>query len=52
MALVAGGALALEPVWQNLTFGQVNLVLMLAVLVDLLRPSAAGPACCWVWLRA
>ena len=39
VALAAGGALALEPVWQNLTFGQVNLVLMLAVLVDLLRPE-------------
>ncbi len=25
--------------WQNLTFGQVNLFLMLAVLVDLLRPE-------------
>ena len=33
------GALALEPVWQNLTFGQVNLFLMLAVLVDLVRPE-------------
>ena len=39
VALVTGGALALEPVWQNLTFGQVNLILMLAVLVDLLRPE-------------
>ena len=39
VALVTGGALALEPVWQNLTFGQVNLFLMLAVLVDLVRPS-------------
>ena len=39
VALVAGGALAMEPVWQNLTFGQVNLFLMLAVLVDLLRPE-------------
>ena len=39
VALVTGGALALEPVWQNLTFGQVNLFLMLAVLVDLLRPE-------------
>lgn len=34
---VSLAAPALEPVWQNLTFGQVNLVLMLAVLVDLLR---------------
>ena len=39
VALVTGGALALEPVWQNLAFGQVNLFLMLAVLVDLLRPE-------------
>ena len=39
VALLTAGALALEPVWQNLTFGQVNLVLMLAVLVDLLRPE-------------
>ncbi len=39
VALLAGGALLLEPVWQNLTFGQVNLFLMLAVLVDLLRPE-------------
>jgi alpha-1,2-mannosyltransferase len=33
------GALALEPVWQNLTFGQVNLVLMAAVVVDVTRPE-------------
>lgn len=39
VAAVAAGALALEPVWQNLTFGQINLLLMLAVLVDLLRPG-------------
>jgi alpha-1,2-mannosyltransferase len=40
--LVAGlgaGALALEPVWQNLSFGQVNLVLMAAVVIDLTRPD-------------
>lgn len=37
--LVSVAALALEPVWQNVTFGQVNLILMLAVLVDLLRPE-------------
>jgi alpha-1,2-mannosyltransferase len=35
VALLTAGALALEPVWQNLTFGQVNLFLMLAVLVDM-----------------
>jgi len=39
VALLTIGALALEPVWQNLTFGQANLFLMLAVLVDLLRPD-------------
>jgi len=39
VALLSVGALALEPVWQNLTFGQVNLLLMLAVLVDMVRPE-------------
>ena len=39
VALLTGGALALEPVWQNLTFGQINVFLMLAVLVDLVRPE-------------
>ena len=39
VALLTCGALALEPVWQNLTFGQANLFLMLAVLVDLVRPE-------------
>ncbi len=39
IGLVTGAALALEPVWQNLSFGQVNLILMLAVLVDLLGPD-------------
>lgn len=39
VALVTAGALALEPVWQNLAFGQINLLLMAAVLVDLLRPE-------------
>ena len=33
------GALALEPVWQNLAFGQVNLVLMAAVVVDVMNPG-------------
>ena len=36
-AAVASGAVALEPVWQNLAFGQVNVLLMTAVLADLLR---------------
>ncbi|WP_229069198.1 glycosyltransferase 87 family protein [Actinoplanes sp. DH11] len=39
VALLTVGALVLEPVWQNLTFGQINLLLMLAVLIDLVRPE-------------
>jgi len=39
VAAVALAAIALEPVWQNLAFGQVNALLMLAVLVDLARPE-------------
>jgi alpha-1,2-mannosyltransferase len=39
VALLTVGALAFEPVWQNLTFGQANVLLMLAVLVDLVRPE-------------
>ncbi len=39
VALLTGGALVLEPVWQNLTFGQINLLLMLAVLIDLVHPE-------------
>jgi alpha-1,2-mannosyltransferase len=40
--LVAGlgvASLALEPVWQNLAFGQVNLILMAVVLADVLHPA-------------
>jgi alpha-1,2-mannosyltransferase len=32
-------ALAMEPVWQDLRFGQVNLLLLLAVLADITRPE-------------
>ncbi|MBB4742146.1 alpha-1,2-mannosyltransferase [Actinoplanes octamycinicus] len=39
VALLTLAALTLEPVWQNLTFGQINLLLMLAVLVDLVHPD-------------
>lgn len=39
VALLIAAAVALEPVWQNLDFGQVNVLLMLAVLVDLLGPE-------------
>ncbi|WP_109508870.1 glycosyltransferase 87 family protein [Nocardioides speluncae] len=36
---VAAGSPALEPVWQNYSFGQINLILMLAILVDLVFPE-------------
>ncbi len=39
LAVLTVAALALEPVWQTLSFGQVNLILMAAVLVDVLRPE-------------
>ncbi|WP_182481254.1 glycosyltransferase 87 family protein [Nocardioides immobilis] len=39
VASVALATIALEPVWQNLAFGQVNALLMLAVVVDLVRPE-------------
>jgi len=39
VALLTCGSFALEPVWQNLVFGQVNTIIMLAVLVDLIRPE-------------
>jgi alpha-1,2-mannosyltransferase len=39
VVLLGIGALALEPVWQNATFGQVNVLLMLAVLDDMVRPE-------------
>ena len=42
VATISLGAVALEPVWQNLTFGQVNLLLMAAVLADVLRPDRRG----------
>lgn len=39
VALAVVASLSLEPVWQNVVFGQINLVLMLVVLVDLVRPE-------------
>jgi alpha-1,2-mannosyltransferase len=36
---VSAAAVALEPVWQNVVFGQINLILMPAILLDLLRPE-------------
>lgn len=37
--LLGTGLLLLEPVWQSLSFGQVNLFLMLMVAYDVLRPE-------------
>ena len=44
VAALTAGALALEPVWATISFGQVNLFLLLAVLTDLLlvRGRARG----------
>ncbi|WP_408896599.1 glycosyltransferase 87 family protein [Nocardioides sp. R1-1] len=39
VAALGAGALALEPVWQSLSFGQVNLLVMVALLVDLRDPE-------------
>jgi alpha-1,2-mannosyltransferase len=40
MVVVAcAAALAFEPIWQNYVFGQINLILMLALLIDVLRPD-------------
>jgi alpha-1,2-mannosyltransferase len=32
-------AVALEPVWQNYVFGQINVIMMLAILADVIRPD-------------
>jgi alpha-1,2-mannosyltransferase len=39
IVVLSVAALAFEPVWQNFTFGQINLILMLVVLVEMLRPE-------------
>ncbi len=39
VAVVTLAAVALEPVWQNFSFGQVNTLLLLAVVVDLVGPE-------------
>jgi len=36
---VCAVALALEPIWQNYVFGQINLILMLVILIDVVRPD-------------
>ncbi len=40
MVVVAcAAAVALEPVWQTYVFGQINLILMLVILADIIRPD-------------
>lgn len=39
VVVLATGCLLLEPVWASLSFGQVNLLLMLLVVYDVLRPD-------------
>jgi alpha-1,2-mannosyltransferase len=43
LAAGTGAALAAEPVWSNLSFGQVNLFLMAAILLGVLSPSRTLP---------
>jgi alpha-1,2-mannosyltransferase len=39
VVMICAAAVALEPVWQNYVFGQINLILMLVILVDVVRPD-------------
>jgi alpha-1,2-mannosyltransferase len=39
VAVACALAVTLEPVWQNYVFGQINLILMLAILIDVIRPD-------------
>ena len=39
VVVVCAAAVALEPVWQTYVFGQINLILMLVILADIIRPD-------------
>ena len=39
VVVICAAAVALEPVWQNYVFGQINLILMLMILIDVIRPD-------------
>ena len=39
VVVACAAAVALEPVWQNYVFGQINLIVMLAILADVIRPD-------------
>jgi alpha-1,2-mannosyltransferase len=39
LVVLAVAALGIEPVWQNLSFGQINLLVMVVLLADVLAPD-------------
>ena len=39
VVMICAAAVALEPIWQNYVFGQINLILMMAILIDVVRPD-------------
>ncbi|HET6297780.1 MAG TPA: glycosyltransferase 87 family protein [Kribbella sp.] len=48
LAALTAASLLLEPVWQTIQFGQINLLLTAMILLDLVRPSGAKWRGFWV----
>ncbi|GAA1616098.1 glycosyltransferase 87 family protein [Kribbella sancticallisti] len=48
LAALTAGSLLLEPVWQTIQFGQINLLLTAMILLDLVRPAGAKWRGFWV----
>lgn len=48
LAALTAGSLLLEPVWQTIQFGQINLLLTAMILLDLVRPADARWRGFWV----
>lgn len=48
LAALTAGSLLLEPVWQTIQFGQINLLLTAMILLDLVRPTDARWRGFWV----
>ncbi|WP_433023207.1 glycosyltransferase 87 family protein [Kribbella sp. CA-294648] len=48
LAALTAGSLLLEPVWQTIQFGQINLLLTAMILLDLVRPANARWRGFWV----
>ncbi|WP_157630794.1 glycosyltransferase 87 family protein [Kribbella catacumbae] len=48
LAALTAGSLLLEPVWQTIQFGQINLLLTAMILLDLVRPTGAKWRGFWV----